>query len=174
MSYNKIDIWSNPTITTPKCSMHLSGSHGLTIIELIVVMAILGVLAMLAIPTYGQIKDKAREARATVEIRDTEKALTAFSIDRGGVFPDSLTDAAIIQQVTQNDPWGTPYAYANLNPGGVPVIGRLDDLGLLPLNTDFDLYSDGLDRSTLPDTREDASLNDIVRAGNGGYVGLAN
>jgi general secretion pathway protein G len=41
------------------------------------------------------------------------------------------------------------------------------------LNSDFDLYSKGRDRdSKLPLTAE-ASRDDIVRANNGGFIGLA-
>jgi len=44
---------------------------------------------------------------------------------------------------------------------------------MVPINSDFDLYSMGKDgRSVAPLTAKD-SRDDIVRANDGGYVGLA-
>jgi general secretion pathway protein G len=47
------------------------------------------------------------------------------------------------------------------------------DKNLVPINSDFDLYSKGPDgKSTPPLTAKD-SLDDIVRANDGGYFGVA-
>jgi general secretion pathway protein G len=42
-----------------------------------------------------------------------------------------------------------------------------------PLNTDFDLYSMGKDGKTKPKTTDKDSFDDIIRANNGTFVGLA-
>ena len=47
------------------------------------------------------------------------------------------------------------------------------DRFLIPLNTDFDLYSMGKDGITNAPLTAEASWDNVVRANNGGYVGLA-
>jgi general secretion pathway protein G len=69
------------------------------------------------------------------------------------------------------DPWGHPYQYVNVAHAKPGDVRR--DRNLTPLNSDFDLYSLG------PDGRTDARLDqgkgrdDIVRANNGQFVGVA-
>ncbi len=47
------------------------------------------------------------------------------------------------------------------------------DRFLVPLNSDFDLYSKGPDRKSVPPLTAEASRDDIIRANDGGYIGLA-
>jgi general secretion pathway protein G len=47
------------------------------------------------------------------------------------------------------------------------------DRFLVPLNTDFDLYSMGQDEDSKAPLTAEASHDDIIRANNGGFVGLA-
>jgi general secretion pathway protein G len=43
----------------------------------------------------------------------------------------------------------------------------------VPINSDFDLYSVGRDGQSAPALTAKVSQDDIVRANNGGFVGLA-
>ena len=43
----------------------------------------------------------------------------------------------------------------------------------MPLNSDFDLYSMGPDGQTATPLTAKASRDDIVRANNGGFIGVA-
>ena len=43
----------------------------------------------------------------------------------------------------------------------------------MPVNSDYDLYSMGQDRGSVPAFTAKASQDDIVRANDGAYVGLA-
>ena len=65
------------------------------------------------------------------------------------------------------------YQYLNIRSAG-PGLGAVrKDGNLNPLNTDFDLYSTGKDgRSKSPLTAKH-SRDDIVRANNGAFFGLA-
>jgi general secretion pathway protein G len=47
------------------------------------------------------------------------------------------------------------------------------DRFLVPLNSDYDLYSMGKDGCTVAPITAKASHDDILRANNGSYVGLA-
>ena len=44
---------------------------------------------------------------------------------------------------------------------------------MLPLNTDFDLFSFGPDTQSLPSITALVSLDDVIRADDGGFIGLA-
>ena len=47
------------------------------------------------------------------------------------------------------------------------------DKFLVPLNGDYDLYSMGADGETKKTLSAPASYDDVIRALNGGYIGLA-
>jgi general secretion pathway protein G len=148
-------------------------NRGFTMVELIVVMAILGVLASLALPAFAKIKDKAREVRVMEEIRGLEKGVGAYSIDHGGALPDDgnlFTDLAMPVLL---DPWGNAYVYHKIT-GASDGQARLDPT-TTPLNTDYDLYSKGPDGQTSRATDDPTGngRDDIVRTGNGDYVGMA-
>jgi len=139
-------------------------NQGFTLIELIVVTAILGVLALMAIPAYNSYVNSSKIARAAGDIRTMENDITAYLVDRG-TLPDNLDD---IGRGTLRDPWGNPYEYYNFVVGGKTP---LQDLGLHDLNSEFDLYSKGEDGASAADYSDPSSDDDIVRSGDGGYVG---
>ncbi len=56
--------------------------------------------------------------------------------------------------------------------GGPPAHARKDRF-LVPINTDFDLYSMGKDGESVPPLTAAKSRDDVVRAANGAFVGLA-
>jgi general secretion pathway protein G len=144
-------------------------NRGITLVELIVVVAIIAVLALMAIPTYNRIEDVVRGVRAMEEIRGFEKVIYSVSIDKGGALPTGLD---VLGMTIPNDPWNRPYEYYVIphpSPTPSPARAFLGD----PLNDDFDLYSKGKDGSSAPDTTDDLSADDILRAGNGGFVGRA-
>jgi len=96
-----------------------------------------------------------------------EKDIKTYEIENE-TLPNSLSD---VGQGGLLDPWGNPYEYLKVEGANK---GRLrKDRFLVPVNSDFDLYSRGKDgRSVSPFTAK-ASRDDIVRAADGGYVGLA-
>ena len=137
---------------------------GFTLVELIVIMVIIGVLAALAIPAYRRFVEKTKVTSAIVEIRGLEKDLVAALID-GNPLPNSLND---IGRGNLLDPWGNPYQYLNIANGGSPYESRFAQ----DLNNDFDLYSLGPNGLSAQDLADANSFDDVVRAGNGGWVGL--
>jgi general secretion pathway protein G len=139
----------------------------MSLIELIVVVLILAILASLALPAYSKIKDKAREARAMSEIRQIDKMIYAYSIDRAGAYPDLLTD---LGQGEIKDPWGNPYRYLNIIKNGSADSRK--DWAMTQINLDYDLYSTGSDSQTSERISEPGGKDDLVRGQNGSYVGL--
>jgi len=139
---------------------------GFTLVEVMIGVAIVGVLAALSATNYQIYIDRVRVARAIVEIKGISLHLSTIVIN-GGRLPPSL--AAV--QLTQKDPWGRVYVYRRIS-GTPPFLVRKDQF-LVPLNTDFDLYSVGPDGQSRPAITDPLSLDDVVRGANGAFIGLA-
>lgn len=143
---------------------------GWTVIELMIAVGIIGLLTAIAFPLYRRSTEKARIQEAITEIRTIESAIDQFRHEFARVPPsiDGLLDPMPV------DPWGNPYRYLPIEGTDPSTRGdQRKDKNLNPLNTDYDLYSEGADgRSAGPLTAKD-SLDDVVRARDGAFVGLA-
>jgi len=144
--------------------------HGFTLVEILAVIMVISLLAGLGLPKLRTVVEKAKVARAIGDIDAIQFDLMAIE-SQNQPLPASL---AAIGRGGIRDPWGRPYIYfpfpvsTRRNPPGA----RRDRF-LVPVNSTFDLYSMGPDgQSALPFTAA-ASYDDIVRANDGGYVGLA-
>jgi len=124
-------------------------------------------MTRLAVPRYRDIAERARVAKATGDIRALQTDL--LSQDS---LPPSL---AAINRQTLLDPWGRPYVYFKFPPtkSKAPPAGARRDRFLVPVNSQFDLYSLGKDGASSPPFTAKASQDDVVRANDGGYIGLA-
>jgi general secretion pathway protein G len=73
------------------------------------------------------------------------------------------------------DPWGRAYQYLRIDGGKTPGIEgyRRRDKNANPVNSDYDLYSMGKDSKTAPQFTAKNARDDIVRANDGAYYGLA-
>ena len=138
---------------------------GFTIIEILLAMCILGTLAAIAVPSYQHIVEKAKVAKAIGDI-------SAFGIDiqSANTLPASLDEVGRGQA---RDPWGNPYRYLRFDPTKQNPPGARKDRFLVPINSTFDLYSMGKDGATAIPLTAAASHDDIVRANDGGFIGLA-
>lgn len=143
---------------------------GYTIVELLAVMVIIGMLAGLGIPKLKQVVEKARTARAIGDIRSVQIDLMALEA-QGAPLPADLSG---IGRGGMLDPWGRPYVYFpfDTTAHGNPPGARRDRF-LVPLNSTFDLYSVGADGSTALPLTANPSRDDIVRANDGGFIGVA-
>lgn len=142
--------------------------RGFSLAELLVAIATLGTIIGVAVPAYRDYLEKANIAKAVTDVRTLEKGITAYETDTGD-FPNSLAD---IGQGSVPDPWGNPYQYLKISSAKNRGALRKDRF-LVPLNSDYDLYSKGRDgKSQAPLTARD-SWDDVIRANDGGYVGLA-
>ena len=152
------------------CRLLRRRSQGFTLAELMLVVAIIAVLAAIAIPSYVRWTAKARMQQVIVDFEAVNAALKIFEFEKGRM-PESL---AQVGMDTLEDPWGNPYEYLNVNSSAPETAGkRRKDKNLVPINSDYDLYSLGPDGTSQPPLTAKASQDDIIRANNGGFVGRA-
>ena len=91
--------------------------RGFTLIELIVVLAIIALLASIVAPRYYRTVDSAREATLHTSLNVMRDAVDKFVADKGR-YPDSLdelVDKGYIRQIPQD-----------------PITGRTDSWQMLP------------------------------------------
>jgi general secretion pathway protein G len=143
------------------------GHRGFTLIELALVVSVIGVLAGIAWPRYADYRERVRVDQARQDIIIMSAQIIVYWNDAHD-FPATLAAVGLGDRV---DPWGRPYRYLNLQSGN-PGQARKDH-ALVPINTDFDLYSVGPDGATAPPLTAQHSRDDIIRANNGQYVGQA-
>jgi general secretion pathway protein G len=141
---------------------------GFTLIEFGVVLAIIATLAAMVSTAYLSYLERVRVLRSVLEIKNIATALSGYLVE-GESLPATLADAGLGTPV---DPWGNPYQYLPLAGGGAPPSARKDRF-LVPINTDFDIYSMGQDGQSVPPLTAARSRDDVVRAANGAYIGLA-
>lgn len=144
--------------------------NGLTLIELLLALVIIGLLASVALPSYERYVLRAKIAAATADIVSIEAMIERFySVNRK--HPASLIE---VRMDHLRDPWGNPYQFLNFESlEGSGKGGMRKDKNMVPVNTDYDLFSMGEDGRTNQTFTSKQGRDDIVRANNGGYVGLA-
>ncbi len=153
-----------------RCGWRWAGSDGLTVAELCIALAIVATLAAIAVPAYSDVMERARIIKAIADIRTLEGEIAVFESNQRRL-PMDLVE---IGHGGLRDPWGRPYEYLNFAAGGPGARGRMrKDRFLVPLNSAYDLYSTGKDGDSKPPLTAKASWDDVVRANDGGYVGLA-
>lgn len=75
---------------------------GFTLVELLVVMLILGLLAAIAIPSFFNQRDKARDADAKALVRTAQTAMETYATDNGGSYAGALPADLVSIEATLN------------------------------------------------------------------------
>ncbi|WP_407910289.1 type IV pilin protein [Lysobacter claricitrinus] len=143
-------------------------SDGFTLVELVLAVAVLVILATIANAAYSGVIERARVTHAMSDIAEFQMRIERYR-SANGDYPDEL-DA--VNRDGRVDPWGNPYYYTLLE--GVKGHGTArKDHKLNPLNSDYDLFSAGRDGVFKTQITQKDSLDDVIRARTGSYIGLA-
>jgi type IV pilus assembly protein PilA len=122
---------------------------GFTLVELLVVMLILGLLAAIAIPSFFNQRDKAKDADTKAQVRTAQTAVETYATDNDGSYADatpallqgietSLTDADNLAVVSDANSYTV--SADSLDTGNSFEISRDTD-GVL--DSDCDAQGDG-------------------------------
>ena len=101
---------------------------GFTLLELMIVVAILATLASIGVPQYLSALQTARIGKAKHELRTISNAVDAFTANNQGVLPLTLYQVGF---GGKRDPWGTPYCYLNYADGSGDGLDWAIDAGLV-------------------------------------------
>ncbi|SHF42972.1 type II secretion system protein G [Caldanaerobius fijiensis DSM 17918] len=126
----------------------IKSKRGFTLVELLVVVAIIAILAAVLVPRFLTYTDRAREARAMADINAIRTVITAYMADEGnGQPPINSNDPTIpnsIAAVLQSrgikwtgdasgitDPWGRPYYYEQV----------MNTIAFKPVNSTLNVFN---------------------------------
>lgn len=136
----------------------LTGNHpeaGLTLVEMIVVLAIIALVAALIIPSVIGRPDQARVTVANADLRTISAALKMYRLDNGAYPTTQQGLEALVERPSSapapanwapdgyledvpEDPWGKPYSYQSPTTDG-------RGFALLSLGKDGEPGGEGLD-----------------------------
>jgi general secretion pathway protein G len=139
-----------------------------SLIETLIVCALLSTLASLSAGVYLTALKTARVTRAIGDLHALDVDIRTFRLQNNR-YPTTLSEA---RPIVPNDPWGRPYVYTDLSQRGSRGRARKDGR-LNPINSDFDLYSVGEDGLTMTPLTAPTSKDDVIRARDGAFLGLA-
>jgi general secretion pathway protein G len=133
-----------------------------------VTIGIAALIAAIGLPSYISYKQRAYVAAATMDIMTIATAINRYNTINNSPPPD----LAAIGLDTLLDPWGRAYVYLSFT--GLNGKGQMrKDKNLVPLNTQYDLYSLGADGQSRPPLTVPVSKDDVILANDGNYIGLA-
>jgi prepilin-type N-terminal cleavage/methylation domain-containing protein len=75
--------------------MKKNNKKGFTIVELVIVIAVIAILAAVLIPTFASVTDKAKKSAALQEATSAVTAITVYDLDQDAATPEVGKDYVI-------------------------------------------------------------------------------
>lgn len=150
---------------------------GFTLIELLITVVILAILLVFATSlVFGGIDCKNQKMgwimRAKVGAAIGDIGSTKLDLDMYELNHDSLPDSTELLALLGVDRFGNPYQFldhSTVNGEGP----KRKYKSLVPVNSQYDLYSMGPDGKTATPMTSQPGEDDIILANDGGYIGVA-
>jgi len=144
-------------------------ARGFTLIELLVAGTIAAILIAIAVPSFESSVQNARVKSAMGDIMKISAAIGQYETVNNFNPPPNLASIGMDKML---DPWGRPYVYLSFTGlKGTSLMRK--DKNLVPINTQYDLYSLGTDGQSKPPLTAQVSRDDVILANDGNYIGLA-
>ena len=113
--------------------LKIKGQKGFTLIELMIVVAIIGILAAIAIPNFLTYQMKSRTSEAKVNLGAIKTSEIAFQGERGCFIGIPVNYAGTLVKGTTPQVWVVGAVTASLCAGATPVFtGTFTDIGFAP------------------------------------------
>lgn len=148
--------------------------RGFSIAEVIVAVMLSTLLLSMMVPATMNLVNRAKENKVIADLQEIEKRVDDFR-RQNSRYPLSLME---VYSSMPLDPWDNPYQYLNIadtpnhgENGGENGIKPRKYKNETSINTDYDLYSMGPDGKSVAPLTAEPSRDDIIRAGNGRFIG---
>ena len=150
-------------------------ASGFTLIELLIVVAVIGILVAIAVPSLRNAIHRGRQKRTMADMRSVATALEAYAVDRN-VYPAGSCAAGLFTT------YGSPMSSTSLSaitPTYIANVPRIDGWGnaflynVTASKTAYNIVSYGRDGKASPSTptcSTTTNFNDDIIYSNGSFV----
>ncbi len=125
---------------------------GFTLMEVLIVLAILAVIIGLVVPNLMKSRDRANNDAAKVQVKAVEDAAGLYALDHDGEYPPSIN--ALMNNPGGDQKWNGPYFKGNkspVDPWNNPI--QYTNPGQHHQDNSPDIWSNGKDKQ--PNTADD-------------------
>ena len=168
MSYVRRSRYATPAPGSVSTCAARRAQRAFTLTELAIVLTLTGILAAIAVPSYQSVRRSLEVNQAMRDLGEIHSVIERY-ITLNLQPPPNLAAVGMDQM---RDPWGQAYFYLSFT--GLKGKGQMrKDKNLVPINTQYDLYSLGPDGQSRPPLTAAPSRDDVIMANDGTYIGLA-